>query len=96
MSSQEWGVCRYCGGRDDIIDRRSGQPGRVCRPCRNTRAAEERRMPMAAPVRSGPRKRYHNPRMTTEERGRRIQSALEIANAKGITLVQALTIEGVI
>lgn len=91
-----WGRCRYCGGSNDIIERRSGEPGSVCRPCRNARNARDRTRPATPAAPRPPRRRYAGPRLTVEERGRRIQAALAVANAQGITLVQALAIEGVI
>lgn len=92
----QWGVCRYCGGTENMIERRSGGPGRVCRPCRNERDAEVRSRFVPEVKPKAPIRRHKVIRMTVEERGKRIQTALEVANAKGITLVQALAIEGVI
>jgi len=92
----EWGACRYCGGSEQIIERRSGGPGRVCRKCRNARLAVDRARPAErtrATFRLSPKSL---PRLTVEERSKRIQAALAVANAQGITLVQALAIEGVI
>lgn len=93
-------VCKHCGTADNLI-MSNGRPSQVCRPCRRgqiKRARHARGETQAAPAdpvrrpralaRAGP--------MTAEERAAAIGRAHAMAQAEGISLVVALTIEGVL
>lgn len=89
--------CKHCGSEEDLIIRKSGNRGGVCRGCRRLQInrCRSQKRGSAAPdyVR-----RLQAPKTETAASGRSeaIQRALALTKTSGVGLVEALRMEGVI